>query len=268
MILKLVTNSSWPWRLTAQEVAHAMPVLQSVHPALKDAPAPRLATIRQLAQRAGVRDGTLRTALSRACASGSLTVSDGRYCLGPRSREEIAAAQALLARTQGYTLAVVLEGEQRDLPHLHELLRRFGFQALQRSVWVGARAADDRLSVALRHAGLGSAVVVFQADEVDSEARARLSKLWHLKDRVAALRKFHRQLMGYLTEKRIGAREAAWRCVEAAPIWYRVAVQDEPPFPLALRGSDYPLEPLNVAWRAHLGAMRRELIALWNAEAA
>jgi DNA-binding transcriptional regulator PaaX len=265
MISKYVTTPRWTWRLTAQEVAHAMPVLQSVHPGLRDAPAPRLATIRLLAQRCGVRDGTLRTALSRACASETLALNDGRYALGPLAREEVAAAQALLARTRGYTVVVVPEGGRTDLPRLHELLQRFGFRPLQRSVWIGARAPDDRLGTALRRAGLGGSVVVFQADEVEGEGHARLAKLWRLKDRIAALDKFHRQLMGYLAEPRIAAREAAWRCVEAAPIWYRVTVQDEPPFPLDLRDTDYPLEGLNAAWRTHLGTMGRELVALWTA---
>jgi DNA-binding transcriptional regulator PaaX len=266
MGLKHVTASRWTWQLTAQEAAHAMPVLHSLHPGLRAAPAPRLATIRRLAQRYGIRDGTLRTALSRACSAGSLEVADGRYRLGPLSLEEAAVAKARLARTRGYALAVVLEGEGRDLPSLRELLHRFGFRPLQRSVWVGARTANDRLDAALRRAGLGGCVVVFLADEVDADARARLSMLWGLKDRAAELRTFHRQLIDYLTERRISATEAAWRCVEVAPIWYRVAVQEEPPFPLDLCGPDYPLEGLNAAWRTHLKSMTRELAALWNAD--
>jgi DNA-binding transcriptional regulator PaaX len=267
MVAKSVTGSRWSWRLTAQEVAHAMPVLQWVHPSLRAAPAPRLATIRHLAQRCGVRDGTLRTALSRACSTGSLEVADGRYRLGPLSREEATAAKALLTRTCGYVLGVVLEGERNDLPRLRELFLRFGFRPLQRSLWVGARTVDDRLSAALRLAGLSGSVVVFQANEVDADARARLSRLWHIRERAAGLRRFHRQLIGYLTERPIDVTEAAWRCVEAAPIWYRVAVHDEPPFPLELCGSDYPLESLNAAWRAHIGSMSRELVTLWKSEA-
>jgi len=243
-----------------------MPVLQSVHPGLKAAAAPRLATIRHLAQRSGIRDGALRTSLSRACANGSLEVAEGRYRLGPLSVEQAAAALALLNRMRGYVLGVVLEGKHIDLPRLRELFARLGFRPLQRSVWIGARTADDRLSAALQRAGLAGSVVVFQADEVDAEARARLSKLWRLSERIAALRKFHRQLIDYLTEPRIGSREAAWRCVEIAPVWYRVALHDEPPFPLDLCGPEYPLERLNADWRAHLASMQRELVDLWTAE--
>jgi DNA-binding transcriptional regulator PaaX len=240
-----------------------MPVLQSVHPGLKSAPAPRLAIIRQLAERSGIRDGTLRTALSRACATGSLELDDGRYRLGPQAKEEAAGARALRARTRGYTLAVLSEGEGSDLAQLHDLLQRFGFRPLQRSVWIGARTKDDRLTPALKHARLAAAATVFHTEEVDADTRARLAKLWHLKQRTAELHRFHRALMTYLTEPRIGAREAAWRCVVAAPIWYRVAVQEEPPFPLELLSADYPLEALNADWRAHLQSMTRDLRALW-----
>lgn len=257
-------RSSWP--LTAHEVAHAMPVLQWLHHGLRAEPAPRLATIRHLAQRCGIRDGTLRTALSRACMAGSLEVVEGRYRVGPVSLEEAAAAKALLTRRRGYVLGVVLEGERRDLPRLRGLFARFGFRSLQRSVWVGARTAEDRLSAALRRAGLGGSVVVFQADEVDADARARLSKLWRLTERAAELRRFHRQLIEYLEEPRISKREAAWRCAEVAPVWYRVGVHDEPPFPLDLCGPDYPLDGLNAAWRGHLGAMTQELVDLWKEE--
>ena len=243
-----------------------MPVLQSVHPGLRDEPAPLLSTIRHLAQRWDIRDGTLRTALSRACSTGSLEVAHGRYRLGPVSVEEAEAARALLTRTHGYVLAVVLEGEHSDLRRLRELFARVGFRPLQRSVWVGARTTDDRLATALRRAGLGGAVVAFPCDEVDADARARLSKIWGLDARTTELRRFHRELLGYLTERRISKSEAAWRCVEAAPIWYRVAVHEEPPFPLDLCGPDYPSERLNADWRAHLGAMQSELVALWRSE--
>lgn len=254
------------WALSAQEAAHAMPVLQSVHPGLKAAPAPRLATIRRLAQRSGVRDGALRTALSRACANGSLEVVDGRYRLGPLSIEQAAAARGLLNRVRGYVLGVVLEGAHVDLSGLRELFARLGFRTLQRSVWIGARTADDRLSAALRRAGLEGLVVVFQADEVDAAARARLSKLWDLSERAAALRQFHGQLIDYLTEPGVAGEEAAWRCVEAAPVWYRIALHDEPPFPLDLCGPDYPLEGLNADWRARLASMNHALVELWAGE--
>jgi DNA-binding transcriptional regulator PaaX len=241
-----------------------MPVLQSLHRGLGDAPAPRLATIRLLAQRWGIRDGTLRTALSRACSTGSLEVFDGRYRLGPVSREEAAAAKALLARTRGYVLGVVPEGERPDRQRLREVFLRVGFRPLQRSVWVGARTSDDRLGAALSRAGLGGSVVVFPCDEVDADARARLSNLWRLAERAAELHRFHAQLIGYVTERRLGAMEAAWRCVEVAPVWYRVAVHDEPPFPLDLCGPDYPLDRLNADWRAHLESMTGELVDLWR----
>ena len=264
---KLVTASFRArWRLTVQEAAHAMSVLQSVHPGLKGAPAPRLATIRRLAERCGIRDGALRTALSRACASGSLEAADGRYSLGTLAREEAAAAKALLARRRGYAFGVVLEGEESDHPSLREIFARLGFRPLQRSVWIGARTADDRLGAALQRAGLGGSVVVFQSDEVGADARARLAKLWGLTERAAALRKFHRQLFDHVAQPRIGAEEAAWRCIEAAPIWYRVAVHDEPPFPLDLCGADYPLERLNADWRGHLKSMTRELNDLYRSE--
>ena len=255
------------WPLSAQEVAHALPVLQRVHAGLRAEPAPRLATIRQLARRWGIRDGTLRTALSRACQAGSLQASGGRYRLGPVSLEEAAAVRALRERTSGYVLAVVLEGERVDLPRVRDLLRRLGFRSLQRSTWVGARTADDRLHEALCRSGLEGSVVVFVCDEVDVAARRRLAGLWRLADRAQTLHQFQAQAFAYLDEPGIDAREAAWRCVEVAPAWYRVAVRDEPPFPLDLVGSDYPLERLDLDWSAHLATMTPALVALWRAEA-
>jgi len=252
------------WPLTAQEAAHAIPVLQSVHPGLRDLPAPRLSMIRHLARRGGIHDGTLRTALSRACSSGSLQLNDGRYRLGPISVEQAAAAKALRVRVPGYTLGVVLEGAHTDLRPLGELFARQGFRPMQRSVWVGARTAEDRLSSALQQAGLGGSVVVFHCDEVDMQARARLATLWNLTEREAELRGFHQQLIEYVAGPNIDRRESAWRCVEAAPVWYRVAVQNEPPFPVDLCGSDYPLERLNAEWREHLESMTHDLIDLWT----
>ncbi|MCI3134727.1 hypothetical protein [Phenylobacterium aquaticum] len=243
-----------------------MPVLQSVHPALRQAPAPRLSAIRPLAERCGVRDGALRTALSRACAAGSLEVVDGRYRLGPASREEAAAARALMARISGYTLCVVLEGEAADLPALRDLFARYGFRPLQRSVWVGARTTEDLIGPALRRTGLAQGVIVFRADEVDPGARDRLSAIWGLRARTTELRQFHRQLLDYIDAADLAPAEAAWRCVQAAPTWYRIAVQGEPPFPRDLCGADYPLDALNAAWRARVAALDRELVDLWSGD--
>ena len=241
-----------------------MPVLQWASPALRDAPAPRLADIRRLAKRCGVSDGALRTALSRACAAGSLESNGGRYRLGPLSLEEAAAARALLDRRRGYVLAVAPEGEGTDMPALREVLDRMGFRPLQRSVWIGARTADDRLTAALARAGLAGAAIVFQADEVDADARMRLAAAWRLGDRIEILRAFHAALVAWLAEAD-APEEAAWRCIQAAPIWYRVAVREEPPFPLDLIGPDYPLEAINAVWRTHLAAATPQLLTLWTA---
>jgi DNA-binding transcriptional regulator PaaX len=259
-----VTKTETLWSLSAQEVAHAMPVLQAVHPALQAEPAPRLAAIRRLAERCGVRDGALRTALSRACSAGSLLTEGGRYRLGPLSREDAAAAHSLMERIPGYVLALVREGEGRDLAALRDVFERMGLRPLQRSVWIGARTADDRLTAALASAGLGSSATVFQTDEVDADVKARLAALWGLSARAAALRTFHDALVGYLGQPGIGPTEVGWRCVQAAPVWYRIAVREEPPFPLDLCDGDYPLKSLNAAWRDHLETTSPQLIDLWR----
>lgn len=252
------------WRLTAHEVAHALPVLQWMHAGLRASPAPRLATIRALAQRHRIADGTLRTALSRACANGTLTSAEGRYRIGPVSIEQAASAQALRTRAAGYTLAILGEGTQRDRQVLQAELTRLGFRPLQRSIWISARTEDDRVRPALSRAHAAKALMIFDALEVDDAARAHLAKLWGLDARAHALRTFHASLMSYVADLRLGEGEAAWRTVEAAPTWYRVAVGDEPPFPLALCGADYPLGRLNADWRAHLARTTPALIALWS----
>jgi hypothetical protein len=107
-------------------------------------------------------------------------------------------------------------------------------------------------------------VLVFQCDEVDAPARARLATLWGLTDREAELHRFRQQLMEYVAAPKLDRRESAWRCVEAAPIWYRVAVLGEPPFPIDLCGDDYPLDRLNAEWRDHLESTTDALMDLWT----
>jgi hypothetical protein len=91
-------------------------------------------------------------------------------------------------------------------------------------------------------------MTVFPCDEVDPGAQARLGAVWGLEDRRAALRAFHQDLLRFLRDDRADASEVAWRCVEASPVWYRIAVLDEPPFPLPLCDADHPLEQLNADW--------------------
>lgn len=251
--------------LSATEVAHAMPVLQWAHPGLRREPAPNLAMMRRLARRCGISDGALRTALSRACAVGALEAEEGRYRLGPLAREEAASARALQRRLPGFVLAVVTEGVGAgQLSQMREVFLRLGFRPLQRSIWIGARTAEERLAPALAAAGFGKLVLVFQSDEVDEATRRRLAEIWGLTARATELEAFRSQLFAYLTEPGMVAREAAWRCVETAPVWYRTVVRDEPPFPLDLCGPDYPLAALNAAWSAHLDQMSESLAELWG----
>ncbi len=257
-------RSTWP--LNATEVAHAIPVMLAAHPGLRDLPAPRLATIRQLAQRWGVRDGALRTALSRACSSGSLEHAEGRYRLGPLSIEAADAARALLTRRPGYTLVLVGEGERLDMPALRALLTAFGFRNLQRSTWIGARTEEGGLRPALERAGFGDGVMVFQCDEVDPATRERLVQLWAPGDRAAELRAFHRLIGDYVDAAAGDDTEHAWRHVEVTPVWYRIAILEEPPFPLELLGPDYPLEQLRKDWTARLQSVTTALVSLWPPE--
>lgn len=254
-----VTGFREKYRLSAVEVAHALSVLQHVHPGLGDWAGPDLGLVRRLAERCGVRDGALRTALSRSCSAGTLEAIDGRYRLGPVSIEQADAARALLARTSGYVVAVVTEGEGLDPRALRDLLTRQGFRPLQRSVWIGARTPEQRLATALRRAGLHASVLVFDCDEVDPDAQERLRAAWGLDERQAALRSFRADLLEFVNDTRAQPVEVAWRCVEASPVWYRIAVLDEPPFPLSLCGADHPLGPLNDDWSR---ALRRATPAL------
>lgn len=247
------------------ETAHAMPVLQWAHGGLRREPPPNLALMRRLARRCDVSDGALRTALSRACAVGALEVSEGGYRLGPLALEEAASARALRRRRPGYVLAVVMEGVgPGQLSQVREVFLRLGFRPLQRSVWIGARTEEERLAPALAASGLGKLALVFQSDEVDEATRRRLVEIWGLRERAAALSAFHAQLFGYLNAPGLAPREAAWRCVETAPVWYRTVVRDEPPFPLDLCGPDYPLAALNADWSAHLERMTEPLVELWG----
>jgi DNA-binding transcriptional regulator PaaX len=245
--------------LSAVEVAHALAVLRHVHPDLQGWVGPDLGLVRRLAERCGVRDGAVRTALSRACSSGTLEVTGGRYRLGPISIEQARAARSLLARVDGYLVVVIHEGEQLDLRAVRDVLTRHGFRAFQRSVWIGARTADDRLAPALQRLGIPASVTVFPCDEIDPGAQVRLGAAWGLEDRRATLRAFHRDLKKFLHDDRADAVEVAWRCVEASPVWYRIAVLDEPPFPLSLCDADHPLEQLNADWST---ALRRATPAL------
>jgi DNA-binding transcriptional regulator PaaX len=253
------------WPLSATEVAHAIPVMLSAHPGLRDLPPPRLATIRTLAQRWSVRDGALRTALSRACSAGWLEHVDGRYRLGPLSVEAADAARALLARRPGYTLVLIGEGERLDLPALRALLTTFGLRSLQRSTWIGARTEVDGLRPALERAGFDGGVMVFLCDEIDDRTRERLVQLWGIDERAAELRAFH-QLIGDYVDAADDVVERAWRHIEVTPVWYRVAILDEPPFPLELLGVDYPLAQLRADWTGRLQSITGALVDLWPPE--
>jgi hypothetical protein len=107
----------------------------------------------------------------------------------------------------------------------------------------------------------GQDALVLRCDEVDGATRDRLLDLWSIEDRVRDLILFKHQLDARLREPGISDEEAEWRCVEAAPAWYRVVVQVEPPFPLDLLDTGCPLAAVNESWRMALTAVEPALVA-------
>ena len=76
-------------------------------------------------------------------------------------------------------------------------------------------------------------------------------------------RAFEHDLFRYLSQSEQW-REVAWRCLECAPIWYRVTILEEPPFPLALLPEGYPMAELQRRWTAHLAGARDAIVRLWT----
>lgn len=238
--------------ITAKAAVHTPSVFRSGMPGLSGLPWPRLEGIRDFARFAGISDGAMRTALSRAKAEGSLVVEAdaagvNRYRL---SAAQLARGNAVIhsgTRPEGFVVAVfAFRSEDSDeRAALRETLKDFGFRKLAQNAYINGRLDTAPLKEAVRGMGLQDHLHLFTCPELEDEDQARrVVALFDLESRRKELAEYLAVLGAFLPDG-LADDELARRLLYVGPVHFERIELGEPPIPKRYHPVDYPLDEIN-----------------------
>jgi len=243
--------------LTAKAAIHTPLVFRAGLFSGDGLPWPSLEGIRDFARFAGMEDGTIRTALSRAKREGSvLAQADGakraRYVLAPetfaRGLSQVRADQ----RPEGFLLAVFSFSapEQDERASLRALLKSYGFRKLAQNTYIHGRIDTKSLAEAVNGLGLEKNFFLFTCPDIEDQGLvARVLSLFDLESRKKELDEYLRLLRDFLPDElalaaaggktacgltagdRTSGDEFARRLLYVAAVHWERVEASEPPIP-------------------------------------
>jgi DNA-binding transcriptional regulator PaaX len=234
--------------LTAKAALHTPLVFRAGYESFGGLPWPSLEGLRDFAHFAGIEDGALRTAISRAKAEASLLVeteADGRsrYVLAPATFAMGTAQIHAEARQEGFLLAVFSfkQEENEERSALRSVLKAYGFRKLAQNTYIHGRIGTEALRAAIRGLGLERHFFLFTCPEIDDEELiARILALFDIEGRRKELRDYLLRLKAFLPEG-LPADELARRLLYVGAVHFERIEASEPPFPAKHLPPDYAL---------------------------
>ncbi len=238
--------------LSAKAATHTPLVFRAGLGTFEGLPWPSLEGIRDFAHFAGIGDGAVRTALSRAKAEGSISVEPdpggrNRYILAPTSFEMGLAQIHSDRRLEGFLVAVFSfkseEAEARSA--LRGLLKDYGFRKLAQNTYIHGRIETEGLRKAIRGLGLDEHFFLFTCPEIDDEDLIkRILALFDIEGRRRELREYLVRLKAFLPDG-LCDDELARRLLYVGPVHWERIEASEPPFPAKHLPHDYALAEIH-----------------------
>jgi DNA-binding transcriptional regulator PaaX len=220
----------------------------------------------------GYEYGALRTALSRAKASGlveSFIDEKGitRFRRSNMSRSVGEAVRDWGSRPEGFLLAVFSFSAEEESGRrtVRELLRYFDFKRIAQNTYINGMIPTAGLEAELRKAGVEKNLYLFSCPRVDeSSAAEKLREVFDLSGRARALGAFLAELKDFLEEPGLDAIEYGRRFFYAKPVHYDVCFMKEPPIPSSFLPPDYPLEEVNSLMRRSLSGREGDIVEYYG----
>jgi DNA-binding transcriptional regulator PaaX len=235
--------------LTAREAAYTPMVLHDGFGPNSPVPYPSLNGIRDFARYCGIRDGAVRTALSRGKSEGDLlTFTDDKKVI----RYRIAGSQLTMGKTitdrqnqpEGFIVAVFsfTKSEAVERAKVRETLKYYGFKKLAQNTYINGRIDTRGLKQSMKGFGLENNLYLFHCSNVDdAELMEKILSAFEIEKRKKFLQGFHKDLAAFLTAKDLDRDEFVHRIFYAGPVYWTICYVEEPPFPASLLPKDYPL---------------------------
>jgi DNA-binding transcriptional regulator PaaX len=253
--------------LTAKAAAHTPAVFRAGLETFGGLPWPSLEGIRDFAHFAGIGDGALRTALSRARSEASFIVeadSHGRrrYILAPSTLEMGATQIHSDRRPEGFLLAVFSFRSEENAGRLalRGVLKNFGFRKLAQNTYIHGRIGTEGLRTVIRALGLEEHFFLFTCPEIeDADLVARILALFDIEGRRTELREYLVRLKAFLPGD-LPEDELARRLLYVGAVHWERIEASEPPFPAKHLPADYALAEIHRFYGKKITEGRKALL--------
>ena len=269
------------FRLTAKAAIHTPLVFRAGLFSGEGLPWPSLEGIRDFARFAGIEDGAIRTALSRAKREGSLIAeADGtrsaRYVLAPETFARGVAQIRADKRPEGFLLAVFSFStpEQEERASVRALLKSYGFRKLAQNTYIHGRIETESLVTAIRDLGLERNFFLFTCPDIEDENLvARVLSLFDLESRRKELREYLKLLKDFLSEEvsrqaetgdQAAGDEFARRLLYAAAVHWERVESGEPPIPARHLPPGYAFGEIQAFYGRRLQEGRRAMLGYFK----
>ena len=257
--------------LTAKAAVHTPIVFRAGLFALENIPWPTLEGIRDFAHFAGIGDGAVRTALSRAKADASILVGTdaggrNRYSLAPATFAMGTAQVHADQRPVGFLIAIFAfkAEDQEDRAALRNLLRSYGFRKLAQNTYIHGRIETAGLRSAIADLGLEEHFYLFTCPDIeDGHLIARILALFDMEGRRKELREYLVRLRSFLPEH-MAQDELARRILYVGAIHWERIEASEPPFPPKYLPDDYALSDIQHFYGQRLEEGREALFEYYR----
>lgn len=238
--------------LSLKEIIATPMIFRESVPLFDGFPFPTLLSIRDLAEFAGHNYGSLRTAISRARASGELesfTDQNGvtRFRLTKIQKSVSDVVVNWQNRPQGFTLAIFSfrKDDEKERRTVREILKYFGFKKLAQNTYINGMITTEGLDAEMKRLKLDKNLYIFNCPKVDSPGLLeRLSKIFDMEKRARELSEFETDLKEFLNESSLAGDEFARRVFYAGPLHYTKCFVEEPPLPASVLPEGYPIRTL------------------------
>jgi DNA-binding transcriptional regulator PaaX len=258
--------------LTAKAAVHTPIVFRAGLFASEGIPWPSLEGLRDFAHFAGIEDGAVRTALSRAKSDGSIVVETdaqgrNRYAVSPATFAMGTAQVNADQRPQGFLLAVFSfkAEDQEDRSALRNLLKSYGFRKLAQNTYIHGRIDTTGLRTAIAELGLEDHFFLFTCPDIeDGHLISRILRLFDMEGRRKYLREYSTRLRAFL-EGNLARDELARRLLYVGPVHWERIEASEPPFPAKYLPPDYALADIQGFYGAKLSEGREALLEYFKA---
>jgi DNA-binding transcriptional regulator PaaX len=258
--------------LTAKAAVHTPIVFRAGFFSSEDIPWPSLEGLRDFAHFAGIEDGAVRTALSRAKADGSIVVNTdvngrNRYAVSPSSFAIGTAQINSDQRPQGFLIAVFSfkAEDKEDRSALRSLLKSYGFRKLAQNTYIHGRIETSGLRTAIADLGLEDHFFLFTCPDIeDGHLISRILKLFDMEGRRKYLLDYYTRLSAFL-ERNLSRDEFSRRLLYVGAVHWERMEASEPPFPAKYLPPDYALAEIQRFYGQMLAEGREALLEYFQA---